>query len=128
MKKARILAVDDDQRILRVIEGLLTPHGYEVVFARDGREALTLMSNTKPDLVLLDIFMPGMDGYSTLGEIKKDIKTKEVPVVMVTAVGQELNKMLAQQLGAAGYITKPFKSSELLEMINNLLASWKSRS
>lgn len=87
------------------------------------------MSNTKPDLVLLDIFMPGMDGYSTLGEIKKDIKTKEVPVVMVTAVGQELNKMLAQQLGAAGYITKPFKSSELLEMINNLLpASWKSRS
>jgi len=121
VKKARILAVDDDQKILRVIEGLLTPHGYEVILAHDGQEAITSMSNTKPDLVLLDIFMPKMDGYSTLGEIKKDVNTKEVPVVMVTAVGQELNKMLARQLGAAGYITKPFKSPELLETINSLL-------
>ena len=120
-KKARILAVDDDEKILRVIEALLIPHGYEVILARDGQEAITAMTGTKPDLVLMDIFMPNMDGYTALGAIKNDVATRDVPVIMVTAVGQELNKKLAEQLGAAGYITKPFKSPDLLETINHLL-------
>ena len=119
--KARILAVDDDEKVLRVIEALLTPHGYEVITARDGQQAITAMTNAKPALVLMDIFMPKMDGYTALGVIKKDAATREVPVVMVTAVGQELNKKLAESLGAAGYITKPFKSSELLRIVNHLL-------
>ncbi len=120
-KKTRILAVDDDGTILRVIEALLIPHGYEVVLARNGQEAIEVMTSTKPDLVLMDIMMPKMDGYTALGAIKNDVATKEVPVVMVTAVGQELNKKLAEKLGAAGYITKPFQSPELLEVINRLL-------
>ena len=120
-KTTRILAVDDDDKILRVIEALLIPHGYEVITARNGREAITSMSITKPDLVLMDIFMPEMDGYSALGKIKENDATKWVPVVMVTAVGQELNKQLAESLGAAGYITKPFKSEELLEVISHIL-------
>jgi CheY-like chemotaxis protein len=120
-KKARILAVDDDDKILRVIEALLVPHGYKVILAHSGQEALTAMANVMPDLVLLDIFMPKMDGYTTLGEIKKDAATRGVPVVMVTAVGLELNKKLAETLGSAGYITKPFKSAELLEVITRLL-------
>ncbi len=120
-KKARILAVDDDEKILRVIEALLTPHGYEVVFAHDGRQAITAMASAKPDLVLMDIFMPEMDGYTALTAIRKDVATREVPVVVVTAVGQELNRKLAESLGAAGYITKPFKSAELVETINRLL-------
>lgn len=120
-KKHRILAVDDDEKILRVIEALLVPHGYEVILAHNGQEALTAMTNVIPDLVLLDIFMPKMDGYTTLGEIKKDIMIRGVPVVMVTAVGQELNKKLAESLGAAGYITKPFKSDELIKVITQLL-------
>lgn len=124
-KKARILAVDDDEKILRVIEALLIPHGYEVIPARNGQEAITAMTGTKPDLVLMDIFMPKMDGYTALGAIKKDVATREVPVIMVTAVGQELNKKLAETLGAAGYITKPFKSAELLDIIDRLLVtSW----
>jgi putative two-component system response regulator len=120
-KTTRILAVDDDDKILRVIEALLIPHGYEVITARNGQEAITSMSIAKPNLVLMDIFMPEMDGYSALGKIKENDATKEVPVVMVTAVGQELNKQLAESLGAAGYITKPFKSAELLEAISHIL-------
>ena len=120
-KTTRILVIDDDEKILRVIEALLIPHGYEVITARNGREAITSMSITKPDLVLMDIFMPEMDGYSALGKIKENDATKWVPVVMVTAVGQELNKQLAESLGAAGYITKPFKSEELLEVISHIL-------
>ncbi len=119
--KACILAVDDDEKALRIIEALLTPHGYQVIPAHDGQEALTTMTSTKPDLVLMDVFMPKMDGYTTLGVIKNDAATKEVPVVMVTAADQELNKKLAEQLGAAGYITKPFKSPELLDTIDRLL-------
>ncbi|MBA7611952.1 Transcriptional regulatory protein WalR [subsurface metagenome] len=122
-KKARILAVDDDEKVLRVIEALLTPHGYEVIPAHDGQQAITAMTSAKPDLVLMDIFMPKMDGYTALGVIKNDVTTREVPVVMVTAVGQELNKKFAESLGAAGYITKPFKSSELLDIIDRFLAT-----
>jgi CheY-like chemotaxis protein len=120
-KTTRILVVDDDEKILRVIEALLIPHGYEVITARNGQEAITSMSVAKPNLVLMDIFMPEMDGYSALGKIKENDATKEVPVIMVSAVGQELNKQLAESLGAAGYITKPFKSAELLEAISHIL-------
>ena len=120
-KKARILAVDDDEKVLRVIEALLTPHGYEVILARDGQEAITAITDTKPDIVLMDIFMPNMDGYTALGAIKENPATRDIPVIMVTAIGQELNKKLAETLGAAGYITKPFKSPELLETIDHLL-------
>jgi putative two-component system response regulator len=120
-KTTRILVVDDDEKILRVIEALLIPHGYEVITARNGQEAITSMSIAKPNLVLMDIFMPEMDGYSALGKIKENDATRGVPVIMVTAVGQELNKQLAESLGAAGYITKPFKSAELLEAISHIL-------
>jgi CheY-like chemotaxis protein len=120
-KKHRILAVDDDEKVLRVIEALLIPHGYEVILAHDGQEALTLMGSVTPDLVLMDIFMPGMDGYEALGAIKKGVATRYVPVVMVTAIGYELNKKFAESLGADGFITKPFKSAELLETITRVL-------
>ena len=124
-KKGCILAVDDDEKALRLIEALLTPHGYEVITAQDGGEAITTMTSTKPDLVLMDVFMPKMDGYTALGAIKNDAATREVPVVMVTAADQELNRILAEQLGAAGYITKPFKSPEILNIIDLLLATSK---
>jgi CheY-like chemotaxis protein len=121
--KGCILAVDDDEKVLRVIEALLTPQGYQVIPAHDGQEAITTMNSAKPDLVLMDVFMPKMDGYTTLGMIKNDAATREVPVVMVTAADQELNRKLAEKLGAAGYITKPFKSPELLDTIGRLLTT-----
>lgn len=116
-----ILAVDDDDKILRVLEALLVPYGYKVIFANNGKEAITIMAATKPDLVLLDIFMPIMDGYTTLQRIKSDSAIKDIPVVMVTAIAQELNKKLAISYGAVGYVTKPFKAEELVGAINNIL-------
>ena len=115
------MAVDDDEKVLRIIEAMLIPHGYEVIPAHNGHDAILAMTKTKPDLVLMDIFMPKMDGYTALGEIKNNVAIREVPVVMVSAVGQDLNKKLAKSLGAVGYITKPFKSQELLDVINHLL-------
>jgi twitching motility two-component system response regulator PilH len=120
-KKARILTVDDDEQDLRFLEKVLTPHGYEVILAHDGQEAAKAMSSNKPNLILMDIFMPKVYGYAALKVIKKDVASRGVPVVMVTGAGQKLNKMLAEKLGAAGYITKPFKPPELLKVINYIL-------
>jgi len=103
-KKARILAVDDDEKVLRLIEALLTSHGYEVILAHDGQEAIALVPSIKPDIVLLDLFMPKMDGYSTLSAIKNHVAVREVPVVMVTGafVGMTLAVQLYGQLAAMG--------------------------
>lgn len=119
--KAKILAIDDDNKNLRLIEALLTPRGYEVLTAETGEKGIILASRVKPALILLDIMMPGMDGYSALAIIKKDANTRDIPVVMVTALGYELNKKLADSLGAAGYVTKPVNSAELLAEIARCL-------
>ena len=120
-EKPCIMAVDDDEKALHVLEALLVQHGYEVFLARNGQEAITAMASTRPGVVIMDIFMPQMDGYAALGEIKNNAATRNVPVIMVGAVGEELSRKLAELMGAAGYVTKPFKSAELLEVVSNLL-------
>jgi len=84
--------VDDDERALRLIEAMLAPKGYETILAKEGKEAVDIARSQKPDLILLDIMMPGMDGYTTLQRIKKDRATANIPIIMVSAVGFELNK------------------------------------
>lgn len=123
--KARILVVDDDERALRLIEAMLAPKGYETILAKGGKEAVDIARSQKPDLILLDIMMPGMDGYTTLQTIKQDKASANIPVIMVSAVGFELNKELANQLGAAGYITKPVDLAELQGTIARFLKSAK---
>ena len=118
--KAKILVVDDE-RALRLIEAMLTPKGYQIILAKDGKEAVDIVRSRLPDLILLDIMMPGMDGYATLARIKEDKATANIPVIMVSAVGYELNKKLANQLGAAGYITKPVDLAELQGTIARFL-------
>ncbi len=112
--RRKILAIDDDRQALDLIEAMLAPRGYEVITAESGEEVIALASNVKPDLILLDVMMPRMDGYSVLAMIKSNAASKDIPVVMVTAVGYELNKQLADRLGAVGYMTKPVSSTELL--------------
>jgi CheY-like chemotaxis protein len=123
--KARILVVDDDERALRLIEAMLAPKGYETILAKGGKEAVDIARSQKPDLILLDIMMPGMDGYTTLQTIKQDKASANIPVIMVSAVGFELNKELANQLGAAGYIAKPVDLAELQGTIARFLKSAK---
>ena len=119
-KKGTILIADDELNI-RLLVGNLLGGDYDVIKASDGAEALALARLKRPDLILMDIMMPNMDGYSACHAIKNDEATAKIPVVMVTAVGQELNRMFATQMGADGYITKPFQLQNLLDTIGRFL-------
>jgi len=121
MSKAKILVVDDDPSSLELIEAMLVPNGYEIITANDGSKAVAIIVEKKPDLILLDIMMPGLDGYSTLAKIKGNKTISKIPVVMLTAMGFQLNKELALRFGAVGYITKPVDLAELLKTISRLL-------
>lgn len=121
MSKAKIMVVDDDVTSLELIEAMLVPNSYEVITSSDGSKAVTTIIAKKPNLILLDIMMPGLDGYATLSKIKENKTISNIPVVMLTAVGFDLNKELAFRLGAVGYITKPVDLAELLTTISRLL-------
>ena len=122
MSKAKILVVDDDASSLELMEAMLVPNGYEIITANDGSKAVAIIVEKKPDLILLDIMMPGLDGYSTLTKIKENKTISKIPVVMLTAMGFQLNKELALRFGAVGYITKPVDLVELLKTISRLLS------
>jgi CheY-like chemotaxis protein len=121
MSKAKILVVDDDASSLELMEAMLVPNGYEIITTNDGSKAVAIIVEKKPDLILLDIMMPGLDGYSTLAKIKENKVSSKIPVVMLTAMGFRLNKELALRFGAVGYITKPVDLPELLKTISRLL-------
>ena len=121
MSKAKLLVVDDDASSLELMEAMLVPNGYEIITTNDGSKAVAIIVEKKPDLILLDIMMPGLDGYSTLAKIKENKVSSKIPVVMLTAMGFRLNKELALRFGAVGYITKPVDLPELLKTISRLL-------
>jgi len=125
MKKIRILVVEDDKAILTGITDLLESEGYEVTTAVDGKEALVKYSREKPTLILLDIMMPEKSGYDVCREIRK--KDTSTPIVMLTAKGQELDKVIGLELGADDYIVKPFGINELLARIRVQLRRLESK-
>jgi len=116
MVDTKILIADDEVGIRLMVVRMLGEE-FTVLEAADGEEAVTLTRRRKPSLVLMDILMPGKDGYSACHEIKTDPETKSVPVVMVSAIGHKLNAKLSAEVGADGYITKPFSVEKLLEAI-----------
>ena len=118
--KMRVLIADDEPNIRSLVSSMLGKD-YVVLEAGDGDEALNIARRQKPDLVLMDIMMPKVDGYSACSIIKTDQTTKGIPVVMLTAIGYELNKELAKKIGADGYITKPFSLQGLLHTIKQFL-------
>ena len=120
MEKEKVLVVDDEENIRRLLRSMLG-NKYIVLEAKDGKAAIDIVRSQRPDIILMDIMMPNMDGYTACHTIKRDPATKMIPVIMVTAVGQELNKKLAQEMGADGYITKPFSSQVLLDTVNRFL-------
>ncbi len=120
MKK--ILIADDRSEVVELVKVTLEGEGYRTIDASDGREALEKIRKEKPDLILLDIIMSKMDGFEVLSKVKKDPKTKEIPIVMLTAQGQKVDQKKGRRLGARDYITKPFSPSALLERIEEILA------
>jgi len=121
MDKKKIL-IADDETSLRQTVGRVLDMDYVVLEAANGEEAVEIAKGQKPDLILMDLIMPKMDGYAACSQIKADEATKGIPVVILTAVGHELNKKFATEMGAEGYITKPFTVQKLLDVITPLLA------
>lgn len=120
MCKKTILVADDEENVRQLVISILG-NEYVVLEAMDGDIAVDIAKRQKPDLILMDLMMPKMDGYTACYSFKADEVTKAIPVVILTAVGHELNKKLAQQVGASGYITKPFTPQELMDTVGKFL-------
>ena len=121
MDKKKILIADDEPSIRLTVRKMLDKD-YIVLEATNGEEAVDIARGQGPDLILMDLMMPKMDGYTACHAIKTDQATKVIPVIMLTAIGHELNKKFAIEMGAEGYITKPFTTQELMDVITPLLA------
>ena len=118
----KVLIVDDEPHMLRVTELSIKKGGYQIVIGRNGREALELAAREKPDLIVMDVTMPELDGLAALKQLKADMATAKIPVIMLTARGQTLTRQQAEESGAAIYLTKPFSPSQLLAEAQRLLA------
>ncbi|MCL1465214.1 ATP-binding protein [Argonema galeatum] len=119
--KGNILVVDDQPNNLRVLSSMLTKHGYHVRKALNGQIAVSACQTVLPDLILLDIMMPNMDGYEVCQVLKADEKTREVPVIFISALDDVLDKVKAFRVGGIDYITKPFQIEEVLVRVTNQL-------
>ena len=117
----KILAVDDERHIVRLVQVNLEKHGYEVVTAYDGKEALAKVESEKPDLVVLDVMMPFMDGIEVLQTLRKNPATRDLPVIMLTAKAQDADVFRGWSSGADCYLTKPFNPMELLSFVKRIL-------
>lgn len=117
----RVVVAEDEASLAKLISFKLQREHYEVAMAEDGGKALELIQGNHPDLILLDVMMPVMDGYHVLQEIKKDPKLSEIPVIMLTSKGQEKDVVRGIDLGATDYIVKPFRPSELVARIRRVL-------
>src|SRR5262245_20246472 len=127
MAKGRILVVDDEIYIVHILDFSLGMEGYEVITALDGEQALDKARSEKPDLIVLDIMMPKLDGYETCKRLKADADTKDIPVILLSAKGRNVDQKVGYEVGADDYITKPFSPRKLVERINAILGHGTSR-
>jgi two-component system, OmpR family, alkaline phosphatase synthesis response regulator PhoP len=121
MAKDKILIVDDEEHIIELLKFNLLNAGYEVLTANNGIDAVKIAKAEKPSLLLLDLMLPGIDGFDVCKEIKRNNEMKNTSIVMLTAKGEELDKILGLELGADDYITKPFSVRELLARVKAVL-------
>ncbi|MDH5655619.1 MAG: hybrid sensor histidine kinase/response regulator [Spirochaetia bacterium] len=125
-KKSKILIVDDTPKNIQVLGSILDENGYSVVIATSGKQALESVEKTMPDLILLDVMMPEMDGFETCKALKRNSKFTDIPVLFLTAKVETEDIVLGFELGAVDYITKPFNTSELLARVQTHLALRKA--
>ncbi|MGL2967107.1 response regulator transcription factor [Flavobacterium sp. XGLA_31] len=120
MKK--VLIVDDEPNIVMSLEYTFKKNNFEVFIARDGQEALDILKNNFPDMIILDVMMPMVDGYSTLEQIKKDANLKHTKVIFLSAKNKEKDIEKGLALGADAYLTKPFSVKKLVDQVMDLLS------
>ena len=118
----KILIAEDDPGSIKLLNFRLKSLGHETIFAMDGEEALEIAAKEKPDLVLLDIMMPVINGFQVLQKLKSQEETKNIPVIMLTSKVQEKDVVFGLEAGAEDYITKPFSFAELNARVNRALA------
>ena len=121
MKKSKIVVIEDEVDILEVINYNLSKEGFDVCSALDGEEGLALIKKEVPDLVLLDLMLPGLDGIEICRKLKTDYSTRSIPIIMVTAKGEESDIVLGLGMGADDYMVKPFRPRELMARIRSVL-------
>lgn len=116
----KVLVVDDNLTMLQSLRNIVSDYGVSVDTANNGREAIKQALSSQPDLIFLDIIMPEMDGYETCRELKKNDKTKHIPVVFVTSKDQKADKVWAQLQGANDYITKPYTPEQIIQKLESI--------
>ena len=119
---SKILVVDDEPFIVQMVTSRLMASGYEVVSGADGQEALEKAHSEKPDLIILDVMMPKLDGYQACATLKQDVRFQKIPIILFTAkAGDEPTQIGIEECGADAVVSKPFDSKMLLEKISELL-------
>ena len=117
----RILLVDDEPSIVKMVGKRLEVEGFEVLIAMDGQDGLDKARSQSPDLIVLDLMLPKLNGYEVCTMLKQDARYQKIPIVLFTAKAQEKDEKLGMECGANGYVRKPFRAQELLEKIRGLL-------
>lgn len=123
MSAVRVVCIEDEPEMIDLVKLILTRKGFVVIGARGGMEGIQLVEDVKPELVLLDLMMPDMDGWEVYQRIKANPATKDIPVIVVTARAQSIDKVLGLHIAKVDdYITKPFGPAELLQSVEKVLA------
>lgn len=117
----RILVADDEHNIRHILDFSLNAEGFDVIAAQDGEEALKLAADEAPDLIILDVMMPGRGGIETCRRLKQDPRTAAIPVVLLTARSSAADREAGEAAGAAAYITKPFSPRKVVDTVHSLL-------
>ncbi len=120
--KPTILVIEDDPKSARLVELILNREGYQTTIAPNGPQGLKMAQTTPPDLILLDLMLPGLDGFEVLRQLRAEPRTADVPVIVVSAKAQLTDKETAARIGANGYVTKPYRRAELLPLIRSELS------
>ena len=123
---SRILAVDDEPSIVRLIQVSLTREGHDVITASDGREALAKAEAERPDLILMDVMMPYVDGFEAIRLLKEKAETRDIPVILLTAKRHDADMIRGIESGAASYLTKPFSPNALVALVSEILGETES--
>ncbi len=127
MSKKLILAIDDEKDILKLLQYNLEREGYQVVCAKTGEEGLESVKTKRPDLVILDLMMPGIDGLEVCKILRANKDTKNIPLLMLTAKSSEIDQILGLELGASDYISKPFSVKVLLARLKNIFRNQETK-
>ena len=128
MPPLKVLVCDDERNIVRMIQVSLSREGYDVVTAYDGKEGLEKVKEEKPDILVLDVMMPYMDGFEVLKTLRREPETENLPVIMLTAKAQDKDVFEGYQFGADMYLTKPFNPRELISFIQRLSSGAQEQS